>query len=346
MFAVNKRLGSKLLKLKTWLTLPDAAKHISTVCNEEITEADILQLVSDGHLKLSVYFVNQTKARRGNIVGREDVEYGTFHRDFRGEVPALAVEEEGELLRYMKSLKIDDARFLNLSDEVTTIEEGIWDLPMIGSRCQGITGKSRAVFKYLGGCVVEASDGMMYQLGENSYIKLCYSPITIAQIAKLTRLELSRSNNKRKEKLLALRRERVKSSKAIERQWLCLRDPRLTSDGLPEDSFLVLRTEVLKEFEQLMLDSEAEENTATKVHGNAERHAAKREQVLGAAFAVLAKWPDECRDKKGEPLASKIAAKVDAMADLFWPDAQPPLATESIANHLRDWIKKANNSRK
>lgn len=71
-----------------------------------------------------------------------------------------------------------------------------------------------------------------------------------------------------------------------------------------------------------------------------ERHAKKREQVLGAAFAVLAKWPDECRDGKGNPVATKIAASIGAKADLFWPDAKPPLEVDTIEILIREWIKK------
>ena len=66
----------------------------------------------------------------------------------------------------------------------------------------------------------------------------------------------------------------------------------------------------------------------------------KREQVLGAAFAVLAKWPDECRNEKSDPIATKIAAMIGVKADLFWIEAKPPLEIAKIEILLRDWIKK------
>ncbi len=50
---------SKLFKLKEWLTLPDAAKHLAIAFGEEVGEADVLRLALDGHLKLSVNFVNK-----------------------------------------------------------------------------------------------------------------------------------------------------------------------------------------------------------------------------------------------------------------------------------------------
>lgn len=52
-----------LFNLKEWLTIPDAARHLSTIFDESLTEADILRLGLDGHLKLSVYFVNDLSPR-------------------------------------------------------------------------------------------------------------------------------------------------------------------------------------------------------------------------------------------------------------------------------------------
>jgi len=33
----------KLLKLKDWLTVPDAARHLSILFGEDVTEADVLR---------------------------------------------------------------------------------------------------------------------------------------------------------------------------------------------------------------------------------------------------------------------------------------------------------------
>jgi hypothetical protein len=51
----------KLLKLKEWLTVPDAARHLSILFGEAVSEADVLRLALDGHLTLSVYFVNHAR---------------------------------------------------------------------------------------------------------------------------------------------------------------------------------------------------------------------------------------------------------------------------------------------
>lgn len=66
---------NKLFKLKEWLTVPAAAKHLAAIVEEEVTEADVLRLALDGQLKLSVNFVNHTKAKRGQIVAWEETEW-------------------------------------------------------------------------------------------------------------------------------------------------------------------------------------------------------------------------------------------------------------------------------
>ncbi len=63
---------SKLFKLKEWLIIPEAARHLSAVFDEEVNEADILRLALDKHLKLSVNFVNKAYAKRGKVVTLED----------------------------------------------------------------------------------------------------------------------------------------------------------------------------------------------------------------------------------------------------------------------------------
>ena len=99
----QKPIKSKLLNLREWLTVPDAARHLSNVFEEEVSEADILRLALDEHLKLSVYFVNHAHAIRGKVVSYEEKDK----------------EIKGALFR--KSLNIDNNRYLNLKDEVTTI---------------------------------------------------------------------------------------------------------------------------------------------------------------------------------------------------------------------------------
>ena len=57
----------KLLNLKPWLTIPDAARRLSVSFGEDVTEADVLRLGLDGHLTLSVNFVNHARAVPGRL---------------------------------------------------------------------------------------------------------------------------------------------------------------------------------------------------------------------------------------------------------------------------------------
>jgi hypothetical protein len=59
---------SKLLKLKEWLTVPDAARHLSTLLEPGVGEADVLRLALDGRLKLSVFFPKATPAFSGAMI--------------------------------------------------------------------------------------------------------------------------------------------------------------------------------------------------------------------------------------------------------------------------------------
>lgn len=71
---------TKLFKLKKWLTVPDAARHLSIVFGEEVREADLLRLALDGHLKLRVNFVNHARARCGEVAS---IEYAKNIASFR-----------------------------------------------------------------------------------------------------------------------------------------------------------------------------------------------------------------------------------------------------------------------
>lgn len=58
---------STLFKLKEWLTVPETANRLSGLFEEKILEKDVLRLALDGHLQLSVNFVNDTYGARCDI---------------------------------------------------------------------------------------------------------------------------------------------------------------------------------------------------------------------------------------------------------------------------------------
>ena len=55
----------KLFNLKKWLTIEESAKYLSIMFDEDVSEADVLRLGLDKHLKLSVNFVNYAYALKG-----------------------------------------------------------------------------------------------------------------------------------------------------------------------------------------------------------------------------------------------------------------------------------------
>ena len=293
---MSKQAPSKLFKLKQWLTLPEAVRHLTGICGEEVTEADIFRLALDGHLTLSINIVNNTPARLGQLF-YENIIDGSQNTNNK-----IPTNEKWDLISCdpngISYIKLDD-------DNMGFPINGIWDLPLM------------------------FDDRLIIQ-------RKYHDLIDAAPISRDgTGIVVLKGNDKL---VCQLQEFRKVSDNHVENFF--------PSEDLPEDSFFIVTIESLKRFEQALLDSEDDCNSekhAVKFNGHKERHAQNREQILGAALAVLAKWPDECRDSKGDPVASKIADLVEAKAHLFWLDGQPPLKTDSIADHLREWIRKANN---
>ncbi|WP_186026074.1 hypothetical protein [Burkholderia gladioli] len=114
---------SKLLTLKDWLTVPEAARHLSRIFNEEVGEADVLRFALDGRLKLSVHFVNNAYANPGKLCRSEDIEWcespiGKKEGAFDSKIP--------------NGICVGDDQWVVLEDKVVTLT-GVWDLPLIGA---------------------------------------------------------------------------------------------------------------------------------------------------------------------------------------------------------------------
>ena len=52
-----------LCKLREWLTLEEAASELSTALSEDVDASDVLRLVLDERLQLSIYLPAKTTAR-------------------------------------------------------------------------------------------------------------------------------------------------------------------------------------------------------------------------------------------------------------------------------------------
>lgn len=245
----------KLFNLKEWLTVADAARHLSIVFGEEVTEADVLRLALDGRLRLSVYFVNHVKARCGQVVGYEDAEWGEFPAEMVATLPNIPAEAKGKPLPYMKSLNIDDKRFLNLSDEVTTLR-GVWYLPMIGNekldiehQYQNLTDGPAVTLEGLDGAFVEGRDGQLCQLQESNE-ENAYQPGSIAHLERLQQHIAEKGIKGAKAESL-LNRHKEQRNEFLEKQRTRpAKENYYPAGGLPKDAVIVVRTEALREFEQ------------------------------------------------------------------------------------------------
>lgn len=265
-----------LFNLKEWLTVADAARHLSIVFGEDVTEADVLRLALDGRLRLSVYFVNHAKARCGKVVRYSEAELseaiasGNLPQDLNWHTwppgamaalrPDLSPDIAEKLAVMLMSLRIDDDRYLTLDDTVTTLR-GVWDLPMIGNEqpdieheYQSLTGGPAVTLQGLDGAFVEGRDGEICQLQED-YDENEYQPGSSAQLERLKQ-HIAENNieGAEAESLLNLYKEERKEF-LEKRRTRPAKENYYPAGRLPEDAVIVVRTEALREFERRSNDA-------------------------------------------------------------------------------------------
>jgi hypothetical protein len=157
---------SKLFKLKRWLTVADAAKHLSTVFGEEVTEADVFRFALEGTLKLSVNVVNGGRARPGELVPISEAEYREV------EMPG----DRGPLRLYGGPKILTDgvvSHVLVLEKYVASIS-GLYDIPMIGgdriaveNEYQQLAGGPEVTTVPMDGAFLETESGKLCQLQDD-----------------------------------------------------------------------------------------------------------------------------------------------------------------------------------
>ena len=261
----------KLFNLKEWLTLADAARHLAIVFGEDVTEADVLRLALDGHLRLSVDFVNHARARCGKVARYTEpeliaaIESGTLPDDLKWmKLPkdlaaAVRGESGGEEVTHLMSLRIDDDRYLTLGDDVTTLR-GVWDLPMIGGeqldiehQYQMLTGGPSVTLETLDGAFVEGRDGGICQLQE-SFDENEYQAGSSAALERLKR-HIAENNIEGTEAESLLNQHKEQRKEFLEkRREKPAKNNYYPAGGLPKDAVIVVRTEALREFERQSTD--------------------------------------------------------------------------------------------
>ena len=172
----------RLFKLKQWLTLDETAAHLSILFDEPVSVADVLRLGLDGHLALSMEFVNHARARLGSVMRYADVP--------KMEVPALPRDgvkgdktwtiPAGHLIDEVSELTAD-TRFVHFDDEVVSID-GVWDLAMMGNeridvefKFHQLTGGPEVTLTNIDGTFLKRADGTWASVQEhydnNEYVK-------------------------------------------------------------------------------------------------------------------------------------------------------------------------------
>ena len=219
---------------------------------EPVSEADVLQLGLDGHLKLSVNFVNGAVARYGKVVNiyqakmyimpseRSNFTIADTMRCMENTVTLkdeLSEEvkkglQDKTLVYSVKGISIRDNEVLELEDESILLSEltGVYDIPMLGGerldiehKYQMLTNGAEVTSSFLDGAFVVSQDGKWCQLQ--------------------THFDDNRYANSEKQK-----KERAKKPLYHPSNYF-------PSGGLPEDSVLVVRTSELTEFESRISDT-------------------------------------------------------------------------------------------
>jgi hypothetical protein len=236
----------KLFKMKEWLTLTEAAQRLSILFGEDVNVADVLRLALDGHLKLSVRFVNGATARCGRVIPLEEAE--TY------EIPENLLS--GKPNKMVKGLLIREGEILALDETIVTIWD-VWDLPMIGEErldveheYQRLTNGPEVTAIILSGALVESQDGQLCELQE-SFNENEYKAGSKAQLRELKERiardnigppqakELLNSHKENREKFLQEQRDKQDSGKNSANYY--------PAGRLPTDSVLVVRTTAIQE---------------------------------------------------------------------------------------------------
>lgn len=334
---------SKLYKLREWLTVAEAAKQLSISFGEEVTDADVLRLALDGHLRLSVYFVNHAKARCGKVIPWEETDWWLFpdlggratkraRQELEGRpcppklealTSELAPDEREKFYPLMRSLNIDGERFLTLSENVTTLQ-GVWDLPMIGGErldveheFHNLTDGPAVTLTNLDGAFVEGLEGTICQLQED-FDNNEYEPGSLAALEKLKgRIAMEGIKPKDAEALLARHGEQRKAF-LEKRKNRVAKDNYYPAGGLPGDSVLVVRTEVLRAFEQHINGTPAradkpmttnERNSLLAIIAALCEHSAIKPQERGAAN-LIAELTEEIGASVSDDTVRRVLAKI------------------------------------
>ena len=292
---------SKLVKLREWLTLEESAAHISSVLGEPASIADLYRFALDGHLTLSVDFVNHATARKGRWLKTEEVEFEFLEYDFLGNRhdPPYAMPKNYEI-------RASEDDWIALDKPVLSIG-GVWDLAMVGAERLDLEHAFQQLTSGLEVTLVPL-DGVFVQRGEvvcqlqTDYDDNECQPGSKAQKQEMEKYiashELSEDDtNKIRAKYEEAREEYLQQRKDQSRE-----DNYFPSGGLAEhDYVLVIRTQELTRFIQSLEDSPPAEKPLTS----------KERNSLLVLIGAL------CREVSIDPNQRGVAPSLVAMTEIL-----------------------------
>jgi hypothetical protein len=322
---------SKLLKLKEWLTVEEAANRLAISAGESVTEADVLRLALDGHLTLSVYFVNHARGRPFRIepfdkeshILEAVKNYAKENSSLSGQLTSLnefVLTYRGELLPNGKELLI-----LEGDDNQSQRLEGVWDLLMLGAEkldvehlYQSLTGGPGIELICLGGPLVVSPDRSQYFQILSSYNVDTRPtepkpPLVKPKISKEMRESLDWMN-------ALLGPVTVTPPKEEDSPRWDYETVYYPAASLPEDSVFVVRTSALRELEEKLLTDE--------VPPEKPLHPSERRSV-GQVIAVLAAMAKL-------DLSAPYAADETLRAAAATRGLELPSSPETVTKFLKD----------
>lgn len=156
----------KLFKLKKWMTVADAAVRLTDTFGESVREEDVYRFALDGHLPLSVVFVNAVKSRFCRPVQSKEIDW--MDMPSLDGVKVVRVPVQGRIL------KVGEGLFL--VEDGNCPLEGLWDLPLIGGEridvefeCQRVSGGPEVTAVSLEGVFVSSSDGAIFEIQDDDH---------------------------------------------------------------------------------------------------------------------------------------------------------------------------------
>ena len=312
----------KIIDQYEYVTIPEASAYLSETLRKDITEANLFRSALDGHLKLSVNFVNGVKVRRTEVVPPKNPEwimipanksavsrlinlypekYMECTPEFLANWNNVPEHIRGDyipifVLSDMNGERFDEENFLTKDPCIIEIN-GVWDLPMFGSerldiehRYHQLTGGPIVTLSCSHGAYVVAEDGVLCEIQiqefDDQYIRLTASKDELRELKE--HIATKMINRIEAQELLNKHNRKWELGSEATNIPLNEFDNYYSAESLPEDCVLVIRSSAMRDFEQFMERELADEGiplpTITKPLGHLDhdQEMQKRANVIAA----------------------------------------------------------------